>query len=164
MHAVNGLLQEQIFSVKKMNQICKELAPNKILNPHKSPLQTGNWDVNVLMKCLEMQCVEVEWFDARKVKQLDLENMDTSTHEFVGFILNISQKAFKMVKRRHWVAIKPINGTYYNLDSKLKEPREYADTTELRSSLVLALSENDGQLFICKRKKTAQTMNATIKW
>lgn len=25
-------------------------------------------------------------------------------------------------QRRHWIAIKNINGNYYNLDSKLKEP------------------------------------------
>merc|ERR1711933_390663 len=136
MHAINGLLQEQIFTAKKMNKICKELAPNKLVNPHKSPLQTGNWDVNVLMKCLQNRDIEIEWFDARKIKQLDLENMSAASHEFIGFILNISQKAFKMVKRRHWIAIKPINGIYYNLDSKLKKPKKYEGMAELKNNLV----------------------------
>eukprot|EP01084_Bolivina_argentea_P020788 38621_1 len=52
MHALNGLLQKRIFTVKKMNNICKELAPNKLINPHKSMLKTGNYDANVLVMAL----------------------------------------------------------------------------------------------------------------
>ena len=66
LHAINSLLQENIFTQKMLNNICKELSPNKLINPHKSILQTGNYDVNVLIKVLQKINIDVQWFDARK--------------------------------------------------------------------------------------------------
>merc|ERR1712129_128553 len=108
---------------------------------------TGNWDVNVMIKCLQQNGIECEWFNAHKIKELDLQKMDTNSHDFVGFVLNILQKvAFKMVTRRHWLSIKPINGIYYNLDSKLKKPKQYSNDDVLKNDLVMHLQQNDGQL------------------
>ena len=44
-----------------------------------------------------------------------------------GFILNIPGDYKLMLvqlllRRKHWVAIKEIDGSYYNLDSKLESP------------------------------------------
>lgn len=52
---------------------------------------------------------------------LDLNNV-------FGFILNVPtdyRLGFVLlpIKRRHWVAIREINGFFYNLDSKLDSPQ-----------------------------------------
>merc|ERR1719382_888879 len=65
LHAINALLGRQAFSTKSLDKICKELAPDKFINPHKSILQTGNYDANVLMSALGKEDIEVQWFDAR---------------------------------------------------------------------------------------------------
>lgn len=45
-----------------------------------------------------------------------------------GFILNVPSE-YKLgfvllpLKRRHWIALKKINGAFYNLDSKLDSPQ-----------------------------------------
>eukprot|EP01084_Bolivina_argentea_P102840 184231_1 len=49
LHALNSLLQREEFTHKSLDNICKMLAPNKMINPHKSILNTGNYDANVLM-------------------------------------------------------------------------------------------------------------------
>eukprot|EP01084_Bolivina_argentea_P176373 305241_1 len=74
LHSLNALLQKKQFTVKNMNKICKELAPNKLINPHKAVLGTGNYDANVLMMALGKINIDVEWFDARKANKLDLMN------------------------------------------------------------------------------------------
>lgn len=45
-----------------------------------------------------------------------------------GFILNVPHEykfgfVLLPVKRRHWIALKKINGAFYNLDSKLDSPQ-----------------------------------------
>eukprot|EP01084_Bolivina_argentea_P095234 171226_1 len=52
LHALNSLLQREEFTHKSLDNICKMLAPNKIINPHKALLGTGNYDANVLMMAL----------------------------------------------------------------------------------------------------------------
>eukprot|EP01084_Bolivina_argentea_P187114 322380_1 len=160
MHALNGLLQKPIFTVSKMNEICKELAPNKLINPHKSIFQTGNYDANVLMMALGKMDIKIQWFDSRKVKELDLNNeqfwniLEPENHKFVGFILNYPLSKFKMLSRRHWIAIKMVYGIWYNLDSKLKVPKNYKNANELNQYLVRVLKEDNAQLIICRKSNS----------
>ena len=57
----------------------------------------------------------------RDPKCLNLDNI-------FGFIMNVPSD-YKLgfvllpLRRRHWVAIRQIHGTYYNLDSKLESPQ-----------------------------------------
>ena len=40
-HSLNALFQQNKYTIKDMNKICKTLSPNTFINPHKSILQTG---------------------------------------------------------------------------------------------------------------------------
>jgi len=45
--------------------ICS-LSPDSFINPHRSLLGFGNYDVNVLMAAVQMKECETIWFDKRK--------------------------------------------------------------------------------------------------
>ena len=54
-----------------------------------------------------------------------------------GFILNVPSRVSLGIvslplKRRHWLAVCLVNGQYYNLDSKLKNPVCIGGEAELR--------------------------------
>eukprot|EP01084_Bolivina_argentea_P222811 377096_1 len=173
-HSLNALLQRKQFTRQNINEICKELAPDKIINPHKSFLQTGNYDANVLMSALQKIHIDIEWFDARKVNEINLNDdnlfwnyLECKDNVFIGFILNIPSKAmFKMIKRRHWITIKQINGIWYNLDSKLKKPQQYQNAQQLTEYLQYNLNTNNAQLMICRKKNKYVIMKAKaeITW
>lgn len=57
------------------------------------------------------------------------------TAQVFGFILNVpSEYKFGFVslplRRRHWIALRRINGQYWNLDSKLSRPIGIGDVSE----------------------------------
>ena len=57
--------------------------------------------------------------------------------EVQGFILNVPSRVSLGIvslplKRRHWLAVCLVNGQYYNLDSKLKNPVCIGGEAELR--------------------------------
>eukprot|EP00483_Globobulimina_turgida_P003266 UN03271 len=128
LHSLNALYQEKKFSEGDMDKICKRLAPNSIINPHKSIFKTGNYDANVLMMALENNGVDVQWFDSRKAsKELRLNDtflcpQDKYT-EFKGFILNNPHKRMIVFNRRHWLTIKRINNVWYDFRFRNKDPQ-----------------------------------------
>lgn len=66
-HAVNNLFQgAQILRKEEMNEVCKELSPRSWLNPHKSLLGVGNYDINAIMAILSKRGYEIIWFDKRR--------------------------------------------------------------------------------------------------
>ncbi|XP_025125843.1 josephin-2 isoform X2 [Bubalus bubalis] len=65
-HALNNVLQQQLFSQEAADEICKRLAPDSRLNPHRSLLGTGNYDVNVIMAALQGQGLAAVWWDRRR--------------------------------------------------------------------------------------------------
>jgi len=86
------------------------LSPEEFINPHKSILGRGNYNINVVMKALQLKNYEAIWFDKRKSASiLNLKNIK-------GFILNIPSD-FKIAgifglpwELKHWYAITLING------------------------------------------------------
>lgn len=59
------------------------------------------------------------------------------TSKVSGFILNVPSKVCLGIvslplRRRHWLAVRQVNGQYYNLDSKLKSPLCIGGEAELR--------------------------------
>ena len=61
----------------------------------------------------------------RNIDRLQLDNI-------LGFILNVPTDfswgvVHLPVYRKHWIAIREINDTYYNLDSKLNAPQKIKD-------------------------------------
>ncbi|NXD18453.1 JOS2 protein, partial [Nothocercus nigrocapillus] len=130
-HALNNVLQRPCFSQEAADDICKRLAPDARLNPHRSVLGTGNYDVNVIMAALQSLELAAVWWDKRRpLEQLVLG-------QIVGFILNVPSNVSLgfvslPVRRKHWLAVRQLRGTYYNLDSKLKAPAPIGGEDELR--------------------------------
>lgn len=148
LHALNNLFQgSSSFSKSELDVICHSLSPDVWINPHKSVLGLGNYDINVIMKALQAKGFEAKWFDKRKDPScLNLKLI-------FGFILNVPSD-YKLsfitlpLRRRHWIAMKRINGLYYNLDSKLDYPRLIGKSQELLDYLKIELDNKDKELFI----------------
>ncbi|XP_074994900.1 josephin-2 isoform X1 [Calonectris borealis] len=131
-HALNNVLQRPCFTQEAADEICKRLAPDARLNPHRSLLGTGNYDVNVIMAALQSLELAAVWWDKRR----SLERL--ALGQILGFILNVpSHVSLGFValplRRKHWLAVRQLRGTYYNLDSKLRAPVAIGGEAELRA-------------------------------
>ncbi|KAJ1530687.1 hypothetical protein ONE63_005553 [Megalurothrips usitatus] len=148
LHALNNLFQQQgAFTKEEFDEICGSLSPNTWINPHKSIMGLGNYDINVIMTALQRKGYEAVWFDKRKdPKCLNLP-------EIRGFILNIPGDYKVMLvqlllRRRHWIAIREIDGSYYNLDSKLDSPELIGKGEDLIAYLKNQLENKEKELFV----------------
>lgn len=71
----------------------------------------------------------------------------------MGFILNVpSDYKFGFVtlplRKRHWIAVRAIDGKYYNLDSKLHVPECIGTEQQLFNYLRQQLQANNRELFV----------------
>ncbi|GFT52332.1 hypothetical protein NPIL_215551 [Nephila pilipes] len=146
LHALNNLFQDKnAFNKQILDNICHSLSPDNLVNPHKSLLGLGNYDVNVLMAALQLKGYEAMWFDKRK----DPSNIDFG--KICGLILNIpSEMKFLPLRlnRKHWIAVKEIDGTFYNLDSKLENPVAIGKVLDLVSYLREQIRGKDREIFL----------------
>ncbi|GIY63330.1 hypothetical protein CEXT_310591 [Caerostris extrusa] len=146
LHALNNLFQDKnAFNKQILDNICHSLSPDNLVNPHKSLLGLGNYDVNVLMAALQLKGYEAMWFDKRK----DPSNIDFS--KICGLILNIpSEMKFLPLRlnRKHWIAVKEIEGTFYNLDSKLESPVSIGKVPDLVTYLREQIRGKDREIFL----------------
>ncbi|XP_058836182.1 josephin-like protein isoform X3 [Topomyia yanbarensis] len=148
LHALNNLFQDRdCYNKVQLDEICRNLAPNDYINPHRSILGLGNYDINVIITALQLKNCEAIWFDKRK----DPSCIDTSN--IVGFILNVPSN-YKVgfvrlpLQRRHWITVKSINGEYWNLDSKLDTPQLIGNEVQAMEYMRNQLQSNDKQLFV----------------
>lgn len=138
------------FSKEKLDQICANLSPDQYINPHKSLLGLGNYDVNVLMAALETKSMLLSWFDKRK--EITSENLELS--RAFGFILNIpSDYTFAFVtlpiKSRHWICVKKMpDDKFYSLDSKFDKPKCVGGDEDFIRYLKDEMKSNDKELFM----------------
>uniref|UniRef100_A0A336K828 Josephin-2 n=1 Tax=Culicoides sonorensis TaxID=179676 RepID=A0A336K828_CULSO len=158
MHALNNLFQEKVFTKDYLDNICLNLAPDtNWLNPHRSMLGLGNYDINVIMAALDSKkdC-EAIWFDKRKDPDCIV------TDKIIGFILNIPNKydlgfiVVPLLGRKHWISIKKIGSDFWNLDSKLKVPQSIGTEQNAIEYLRKELQEKDKELFIVVTKDVAR--------
>ncbi|XP_076251648.1 josephin-2-like [Rhynchophorus ferrugineus] len=157
LHALNNLFQDRTaFSKNELDSICHTLSPENWINPHRSILGLGNYDVNVIMSALQSRGYDMIWFDKRKDPScLNLQNI-------VGFILNIpSDYKFSFItiplRRRHWIAIRNLYGIYYNLDSKLEAPKSIGRSGELEHFIRSELDSQDKELFVVTDCETGRS-------
>ncbi|XP_058245749.1 josephin-2 isoform X1 [Hemibagrus wyckioides] len=155
-HALNNVLQERVFTKEAADDICKRsLAPQCVVNPHRSVLGTGNYDVNVIMAALQSRELAAVWWDKRRsVQSLCLEKVQ-------GFILNVPSRVSLGIvslplRRRHWLAVRQVNGQYYNLDSKLKSPVWIGGETELRQFLSEQLSQDVAEMLLVVQREVEE--------
>lgn len=53
------------YSKSELDEICKHLS-DQWINPHRSMLGLGNYDINVIMTALQKKGCAAVWFDKRK--------------------------------------------------------------------------------------------------
>ncbi|EDM07491.1 rCG54248, isoform CRA_c [Rattus norvegicus] len=154
-HALNNVLQEQLFSQEAADEICKRLAPDSRLNPHRSLLGTGNYDVNVIMAALQGLGLAAVWWDRRRpLSQLVLPQV-------LGLILNLPSPVSLgllslPLRRRHWVALRQVDGIYYNLDSKLRAPEALGGEDGVRAFLAAALAQGLCEVLLVVTKEVEE--------
>ncbi|XP_023375918.1 josephin-2 isoform X1 [Pteropus vampyrus] len=162
-HALNNVLQQRLFSQEAADEICKRLAPDSRLNPHRSLLGTGNYDVNVIMAALQGLGLAAVWWDRRRcdpghcvtpLSQLALPQV-------LGLILNLPSPVSLgllslPLRRRHWVALRQVNGIYYNLDSKLRAPEVLGDEDGVRAFLAAALAQGLCEVLLVVTKEVEE--------
>lgn len=142
------------FSKEFFDEICKTLSPDDFINPHKSVLNIGNYDVNCLMQALAVKNYDLIWFDKRK--EITEENIDIN--QAFGFILNINSNfSFGFItlpiKSRHWISLRRLSdGNFYNLDSKLDKPSLIGGNDEFIAYLRTEMISNDKEFFIVTEK------------
>ncbi|XP_031155323.1 josephin-2 isoform X1 [Sander lucioperca] len=127
------------------------LAPQCVVNPHRSVLGTGNYDVNVIMAALQSRELAAVWWDKRRTVQ------SLCMSKVQGFILNVPSRVSLGIvslplRRRHWLAVRQVNGQYYNLDSKLKSPVCIGGEAELRTFLSEQLSQDVAEMLLVVRR------------
>lgn len=149
LHALNNVFQDgTAFSRDALQEIYQRLSPSTLVTPHKkSMLGNGNYDVNVIMAALQTRGFEAVWWDKRRdVGCIELSNV-------TGFILNVPSNLrwgpFRLpLKRQHWIGVREVGGTYYNLDSKLRSPQPIGDSDELRKFLRQQLRGKNCELLL----------------
>lgn len=132
------------FTRSHLNAIAEKLAlddPAKatwrplsvIFQPHHNTF-TGNYDINVLIAAVEEKGKRVVWHDRRSgASAIDL---DQGEDKLMGIVLNVPVRRYGgLWKGRHWVALRKIEGAWYNLDSDLAAPLSFKDTEEVKEYL-----------------------------
>lgn len=155
--------QRDAFTRTSLNAISERLALNDssdseswkplsfLFKPHHNTL-TGNYDINVLIMALEEKEKSVVWHDRRNgVTSIDL---DAPEDVLMGIVINISVKRFAGIwKGRHWIALRKIDGVWYNLDSDLSAPQPFHDTDKVRESLDFAIAQGGEVLLVMNQKQ-----------
>uniref|UniRef100_A0A8C6SK54 Josephin-1 n=1 Tax=Neogobius melanostomus TaxID=47308 RepID=A0A8C6SK54_9GOBI len=149
LHALNNVFQDgTAFTRDTLQEIYQRLSPSTLMTPHKkSMLGNGNYDVNVIMAALQTRGFEAVWWDKRRdVGSIELSNV-------TGFILNVPSNLrwgpFRLpLKRQHWIGVREVAGTYYNLDSKLRGPQSIGCPEELRKFLRQQLRGKNCELLL----------------
>ncbi|KAH8272606.1 hypothetical protein KR018_004053, partial [Drosophila ironensis] len=138
----------QLYSKNDLDDICVHLCPTGWINPHRSFLGLGNYDINVIIAALKTRNCEVVWFDKRK------DPSSINLEEILGFILNIpsDSKIGNITlpwRRRHWITVRRVGFYYYNLDSKLQHPKKIGNAADVFIYLKEQLNKLDHrELFI----------------
>ncbi|XP_027626154.1 josephin-2 isoform X2 [Tupaia chinensis] len=133
----------------------QRLAPDSRLNPHRSLLGTGNYDVNVIMAALQGLGLAAVWWDRRRpLSQLALPQV-------LGLILNLPSPVSLgllslPLRRRHWVALREVGGIYYNLDSKLRAPEVLGNEDGVRAFLAAALAQGLCEVLLVVTKEVEE--------
>lgn len=154
LHTLNNLFQKNAFNKSNLDDLCLQLSPNTWVNPHRSVFGLGNYDINVIMAAVAMKYegYEVMWWDKRR--KITISDVNSC----FGFILNLPSQSkvggvLLPFKTQHWLAIRKLEDTFYNLDSKLDEPQAIGESQKLVEYLINYLAEENCELFIVNSTK-----------
>ncbi|XP_072997016.1 josephin-like protein [Typha latifolia] len=155
LHALNNLMQEKdSFTRADLDAVADKLVlndPNKdqwtplsfIFKPHHNRL-TGNYDVNVLIAALEARRKKIVWHDRRS----GASSINLNAEKLLGIMLNVPVRRYNgLWKGRHWIALRIIDGVWYNLDSDMGAPIQFEDKEEVTAFLDDVISQG-GEILI----------------
>lgn len=142
LHACNNLLQERAFSHADFDRQCISLRgeglaasipPSGIfgflgLNPHRSVLGLGDYDVNVCLRALLSRGYTHRWFSSERRRLVDAFPSAEAADEggFLGFLVNSGASWFG--GSRHWWSVRAVTGYgFLNLDSNQVEAAVIGD-------------------------------------
>lgn len=162
LHSLNNLFQEKgAFTRAGLNKIAEKLVHNDptkgiwtplsvVFRPHHNAF-TGNYDVNVLTAAVEERGKSIKWHNQRyRASSIDL---DDPADKLMGIVLNIPTRKYGgLWKARHWVALRKINGVWYNLDSDFSSPAVFRDAEEVRD-LLDSVTDCGGQILLVMNNK-----------
>ncbi|KAK7372078.1 hypothetical protein VNO80_05447 [Phaseolus coccineus] len=161
-HSLNSLFQQKdAFTRAKLNEISERLSleesntetwtPFSVLfKPHHNVF-TGNYDINVLIAALEEKGKSVVWHDHRKGASC----IDIDAPVLMGIVINVSVTRFGGIWRsRHWIALRKIDGVWFNLDSDLPAPQSFLDAHNVREFLDFTLAQGGEILIVLNEKQS----------
>uniref|UniRef100_A0A9L0RFJ4 ubiquitinyl hydrolase 1 n=1 Tax=Equus caballus TaxID=9796 RepID=A0A9L0RFJ4_HORSE len=81
--------------------------------------------------------------------------------QVLGLILNLPSPVSLgllslPLRRRHWVALRQVDGVYYNLDSKLRAPEALGDEDGVRTFLAAALAQGLCEVLLVVTKEVEE--------
>lgn len=162
LHALNNLVQEQdSFSRAELDAVADKLSHDDpegqqgkfslIFKPHHNTL-TGNYDVNVLIGALEARGKRVVWHDRRKgASSIDFSSSDGT---LMGILLNVPVRRLGGLWRsRHWIALRKVAGSWYNLDSDRNAPQQFDSEQDIIAFIDGTLNEGAEAFLIMQEKQ-----------
>ena len=83
---------------------------------------------------------------------------DLKLNSIFGFILNIPTDLrwgilHLPVQRKHWIAVRKVNGDFYNLDSKLNRPQLIGNNQQLIAFLKEEIQNKDKELLLVVKRE-----------
>ncbi|XP_022732449.1 josephin-like protein, partial [Durio zibethinus] len=150
--------QKDAFTRASLNSVAEKLVLDDpkmeiwtpfslVFKPHHNSV-TGNYDVNVLSAALEGKGKTVIWHDRRN----GASAIDLNDGMLMGIEINVPVKRDGgLWKGRHWIALRKIDGAWYNLDSDLQAPQCFKDCGEVWEFLDFIIA-HDGQVLLVKNE------------
>lgn len=114
----------------------------------------GNFSINTLYFLMNKHEIELIWVDNEKTLQqintsgqTDIfDDSELDDERLIGFIINaIKLNVFNLYQFRHFYAIRKIEGVWFLLDSKQKEPIILSTNKEVNKHLLNVLKNNKNE-------------------
>lgn len=141
-HAANNLLGEKAFCAADLDRMAAELDGESWW----TRLGAGNYNVDVLEMALSSRQISLSWWDKR------LPFASAVLDGCWGLVLNRLSEGWlaALVGARHWLAIRCVDGVWFNCDAVLAAPVALGSRAQL-NDLVQYHLEHDGYCLVATR-------------
>ena len=169
MHCLNNLYQDQWMNASKMDAIASRLTQEAGLSVWSSPYRSiipglGQYDVMVIVESLKLKGAKLahHTLNNAKVEESLVELKDLLLKEkgVKGIIVNVYSTNVLMrmlIDGRHWLPLVPIEGAWYDLDSKISSARPLGNVDQMLDYLKEAIVHKGGQAFLVVSEEEEET-------
>jgi josephin len=171
-HAVNALLQSDygpLMTDGDLNKIadqCGAEVPHPLAFlglSHQRTALLGNFSADVILTALANRGLETQWVrrDASATRQLQLD--EAALGQSLGLLVNLKTRFLGLLPfGRHWIALRRIGETWFNLDSNLPEPKQLGTESGVLQYILDIDRTNDGvQVLLVRPKARPATTTET---